>query len=256
MRELPTVLFNFLPVVILAFLLGVVDASVGMGYGTLLTPVLLVIGFDPLQVVPAVLVSQLAGDFLAAFFHHEFKNVDFSIGSRHLKVAVTLSLLSIFGSILAVVIAVNLSKLLLSLYIGTLFAITGLIVLANKNKNYGFSWTRMLCLGSLAAFNKGISGGGYGPIVAVGQILAGVKARCAIGIISLAEGVTCVVAVLMYLLIGRNIDWLLSILLTIGVGFSAPLAAFIVRKIKDRKLKSAIGISTILLGLSTILGTL
>lgn len=250
------VLFNYLPVVILAFLLEVVDSSIGMGYGTILTPVLLIIGFDPLRVVPAVLVSQLAGDFLAAFFHHEFKNVDFSIGSKHFKVAVMLSLLGLIGSIIAVVIAVNLPKPLINLYIGTLFAVTGLIVLATKNKNFGFSWTRVLCLGSLAAFNKGISGGGYGPIVTTGQILAGVKARSAIGIISLAEGVTCVVAVLMYVLIGRNIDWLLSILLSIGVVLSAPLAAYIVRKIESRRLKLIIGISTLLLGLSTILRTL
>jgi len=250
------VLFNYLPVVILAFLLEVVDSSIGMGYGTILTPVLLIIGFDPLQVVPAVLVSQLAGDFLAAFFHHEFKNVDFSIGSEHFKVAVMLSLLGLIGSIIAVVIAVNLPKPLINLYIGTLFAVTGLIVLATKNKNFGFSWTRILCLGSLAAFNKGISGGGYGPIVTAGQILAGVKARSAIGIISLAEGVTCVVAVLMYALIGRNIDWLLSILLSIGVVLSAPLAAYIVKKIESTRLKLIIGVSTLLLGLSTILRTL
>jgi len=250
------VLFNYLPVVILAFLLEIVDSSIGMGYGTILTPVLLIIGFDPLQVVPAVLVSQLAGDFLAAFFHHEFKNVDFSIGSEHFKVAVMLSLLGLIGSIIAVVIAVNLPKPLINLYIGTLFAVTGLIVLATKNKNFGFSWTRILCLGSLAAFNKGISGGGYGPIVTAGQILAGVKARSAIGIISLAEGVTCVVAVLMYALIGRNIDWLLSILLSIGVVLSAPLAAYIVKKIESTRLKLIIGVSTLLLGLSTILRTL
>jgi len=250
------VLFNYLPVVILAFLLEIVDSSIGMGYGTILTPVLLIIGFDPLQVVPAVLVSQLAGDFLAAFFHHEFKNVDFSIGSEHFKVAVMLSLLGLIGSIIAVVIAVNLPRPLINLYVGTLFAVTGLIVLATKNKNFGFSWTRILCLGSLAAFNKGISGGGYGPIVTAGQILAGVKARSAIGIISLAEGVTCVVAVLMYALIGRNIDWLLSILLSIGVVFSAPLAAYIVKKIESTRLKLIIGVSTLLLGLSTILRTL
>ena len=250
------VLFNYLPVVILAFLLEIVDSSIGMGYGTILTPVLLIIGFDPLQVVPAVLVSQLAGDFLAAFFHHEFKNVDFSIGSEHFKVAVMLSLLGLIGSIIAVVIAVNLPRPLINLYVGTLFAVTGLIVLATKNKNFGFSWTRILCLGSLAAFNKGISGGGYGPIVTAGQILAGVKARSAIGIISLAEGVTCVVAVLMYTLIGRNIDWLLSILLSIGVVLSAPLAAYIVKKIESTRLKLIIGVSTLLLGLSTILRTL
>jgi len=249
-------LFDYFPLILLAFLLGVVDSSIGMGYGTVLTPVLLLIGFDPLQVVPAVLVSQLAGDFLVAFFHHKFKNVDLSISSKHFKVAVTLSLLGSFGSIIAVVIAVNLPNLLLNLYIGTLFAITGLIVLATKNKNHDFSWTRLLCFGSLAAFNKGISGGGYGPIVTACQILSGVKARSAIGLISLAEGFTCVVAVLMYVLIGGSINWLLSILLSIGIALSTPLAAFVVRKIESRKLIMVIGISTLLLGLSTIIRTL
>ncbi|NIO36135.1 TSUP family transporter [Candidatus Bathyarchaeota archaeon] len=250
------VLLDPLFMVILAFLLETVDASIGMGYGTILSPVLLMIGFDPLQVVPAVLVSQLAGDFLAAFFHHEFKNVDLSVGSKHFKVAVTLSLLGLGGSMIAVAIAVNLPKLLINLYIGMLFAIIGFIVLATKNKNYDFSWTRLLSLGCLAAFNKGISGGGYGPLVTTGQILAGVRARSAIGIISLAEGVTCVVALLMYVLIGRGIDWPLSITLSIGVVLSTPLAASFVRKIESTRLRLIIGIATLLLGLSTILRTL
>ena len=63
----------------------------------------------------------------------------------------------------------------------------------------------------------------------------------------------CVVVVLMYILIGENIDWSLSILLSIGVALSAPVSAFIVRKIESRKLRLAIGIFTLLLGLSTIL---
>lgn len=37
-----------------------IDASIGMGYGTALTPQLLIIGLSPLEVVPAVLLGQLA----------------------------------------------------------------------------------------------------------------------------------------------------------------------------------------------------
>ena len=36
-----------------------VDSSLGMGYGTTLAPVLLLFGFAPPEVVPALLVSQL-----------------------------------------------------------------------------------------------------------------------------------------------------------------------------------------------------
>lgn len=246
------VLHDHLLIVVLGFLFEVVDASIGMGYGTILTPVLLILGFDPFQVIPSVLVSQLSGDFLIALFHHKFGNVDFSVGSRHFKVAITLSILSLFGSMIAVIVSARLSKLILNLYIGTAFAITGLIVLVTKSREFRFSWIRLLSMGSIAAFNKGISGGGYGPIISSGQILSGVQVRSAIGIVSLAEGITCIAAVSTYLLIRTDIDWTLSILLSIGVVLSTPLAAFIVKKLESGKLKLAVGIATLLLGLTTI----
>jgi len=40
----------------LAFVCEFIDSSLGMGYGTSLTPILLLMGFHPLQVVPAVLL--------------------------------------------------------------------------------------------------------------------------------------------------------------------------------------------------------
>ena len=35
------------------------DSSLGMGYGTTLTPLLLMAGFEPLQIVPAILLHAL-----------------------------------------------------------------------------------------------------------------------------------------------------------------------------------------------------
>ena len=46
-----------------AFICEYLNASLGMGYGTTLAPLLLLLGFQPLQVVPAVLLGQLAGGF-------------------------------------------------------------------------------------------------------------------------------------------------------------------------------------------------
>ncbi len=244
--------FSYFLLVAFAFFFGIVDASFGMGYGTLLTPMLLIVGFDPLQVIPAVLASQLVGDFLAAFFHHRFENVNLSIGSKDLEVSVMLAVLGLAASVIAVLIAVNLPTLYLNLYIGISAASLGLLILVARNKGYSFSWVRLLCLGSLASFNKGLSGGGYGPIVIAGQMLAGVEVRNAIGITAFAEGVTCTVAVFIYFLVGKNVDLLLSILLLIGVALSSPVAALIVRKIESKTMKSIIGISTFALGLLTI----
>ena len=53
------------------------DSTIGMGYGTTLTPILLLFGYEPMQVVPAVLISELVTGLLAGFTHHSVGNVDF-----------------------------------------------------------------------------------------------------------------------------------------------------------------------------------
>ena len=58
---------NFLLVAVLAFFLEAIDASFGMGYGTILTPAMLMLGFDAFQVVPAIIASQFA-TFRGGFF--------------------------------------------------------------------------------------------------------------------------------------------------------------------------------------------
>lgn len=247
--------FSYVSVAILAFVLELVDASFGMGYGTILTPVLLMLGFDALRVVPAVIASQLVGDFLAVFFHHQFKNVDISFGSKDFKVGSTLAVFSLLGSVVAVLFALRISKFALNLYIGILVAVVGIVVLVTHEKSRDFSWLRLLFLGSIASFNKGLSGGGYGPIVTAGQILTGVDARAAIGITSLAEGVTCIAAVLTYVLSGKSIDWLMALALAIGVALSTPAAAFIVKTLESRYLKLIIGVLTVILGMLTVFKT-
>ena len=248
------ILIEQLLVIALAFLLGTVDASLGMGYGTILTPVLLLIGFAPLQIIPAVLVSQLAGDVLAAAFHHRLQNVNLSLGSKHFKVALLLATLSLAGAVAAVLVAVSLPTTYLNLYIGISVAVSGLAVLAARKRDYPFSWPKLLGFGSLAAFNKGISGGGYGPIMVAGQLLSGVEVKGAIGITVVAEGVTSMVAALAFLHMIRSIDLLLLGLLTIGISLSTPIAALIVKKVDDRKVKIMIGFVTLALGTLTILG--
>jgi len=108
-------------------------------------------------------------------------------------------------------------------------------------------------LGLVAAFNKGLSGGGYGPLVIGGQILAGVDGKGAIGITSLAEGLVCIVGVLAYTLTGNGaVDWELAPSLILGAVLSVPLAALTVRKAPVQKLRWAIGIAVTALGLFTL----
>ena len=267
-------------IIIMASLAEYVDSTLGMGYGTALTPLLIILGFEPLQVIPAVLLSQLIAGILAGLFHHFAGNVDFKpktmnmkvimrkvkeIGivesfrrgiPLHLKVAIALALCGIIGSLIAVFVAVSLPKLYLRIYIGILVLITGIIILATRNKQYRFSWKKLTLLGMVASFNKSMSGGGYGPIVTCGQILSGLNEKNAIAITSLAEGLICFVGVAAYVLIGNIVDWTLALYLIVGVVPSVPLSAYTVKKTKTGKLRVAVGIFTILLGSITIIKVL
>jgi len=242
-----------LPITALAFICEYIDSSLGMGYGTTLTPILLIMGYNPLQIVPAVLLSELITGVGAAFFHHRLKNADFTIGTVDFKTAFVLAGCSIFGTVAAVFLAISVSMFYVKLYIGVLVFSMGLLILINLNNHFKFSWFKISSLGLLAAFNKGISGGGYGPLVTSGQILSGVRSKNAIGITSLSEGLTCLVGVVVYLIYTNHIiEWDLAPSLILGAVLSVPLATYTVKKIKNLRIKLIVGIATLILGLVTL----
>lgn len=232
----------------LAFVCELVDSTLGMGYGTTLTPILLALGYEPIEIVPAVLFSEAITGVLAGVFHHGFGNVNLRPGSRDFKVTLTLTSLSVVGVLLAVIIAVNVPAWVVKLYIGVLVLSLGLLILRNSKREYPFSWRRIAGMGWLAAFNKGISGGGYGPVVTAGQVLSGVRGRSAVGIASLAEGITSIVGVGIYLLSGTPLSWPLVASLLLGAVFSVPLSAYVVSRLPAGRLTFIIG------GMSTALG--
>lgn len=267
-------------IVVLAFFAEYLDSSLGMGYGTSLTPILLLIGFEPLQVVPAILFSELLTGFLAGFTHHAFGNVDFRPKTlnileivrafkndgvvtslrtnlpRSLKVVFLLSVLSVIGTVFAVFVAVNLPKFYLKLFIGAIILGVGIVLLCTTNKEFGFSWKKITLLGLVASFNKGISGGGYGPIVVGGQLISGIDGKSAIAITSVAEGCTCLVGVLTYLATMNMVDWVLAPYLVIGALISVPISGFTVKSLNMKTMKTAISFFTVALGFVTILNVI
>lgn len=235
----------------MAFLCEYVDSSLGMGYGTILTPLLLMAGYSPLQIVPAVLLSELFTGFFAGAMHHRIGNVNFRDPVQQ-KAALVIAACSIVGTLAAVKVAVTLSRTLLKTYIGLLVLSMGVLILAAGNRNYGFSWRKIVGLGVLAAFNKGVSGGGYGPVVTSGQILSGVDGKKAVGITSLAEALTCFVGVFAYLAMAGNIDWFLFSSLAAGALLSVPIAAHTVKMIPENRFRGIIGVITLVLGIYTL----
>lgn len=268
-------------IIIMAFIAEYIDSAIGMGYGTALTPILLLLGFEPLQIVPAVLVSEIFTGMLAALFHHLAGNVNLKPKTMkprvimpklrelgiaesfrrgiplHLKVALLLASCSVVGAMAGVLVAVSLPKFYLKMYIGFLVLMIGFVILLTINNKYGFSWKKITGLGIIAAFNKAISGGGYGPVVTSGQILAGVEDKNAIGITPLAEALTCIVAILIYILYQqKNLDMLILPYLLLGAVVAVPLSAWTLKRLNEKTVRIVIGITTVFLGVFTLLKVL
>ena len=246
--------FEGLVFLVLAFGCEYVDSTLGMGYGTALTPLLMILfGLEPLVIVPCILLSELVTGISAGTAHHLAGNVSFTRTSRATKVVVLLSACSVVGAAVAVVVALNLPKFWLKLFIGLIVFSMGVLILAAARKGFGFSWAKLTGLGLLAAFNKGVSGGGYGPLITGGQILSGIEEKNAIGICSLSEGVTCIVGVAVYLAAGQTIAWDLAVPLMMGALASVPVSALTVSRVSKRGLRTVIGVVTVFLGLLTLI---
>lgn len=265
-------------IVLGAFLCEFIDASLGMMYGTILSPVLIIAGFEPVLVVPSILLSQALGGFTASIFHHRLGNVNlapktinpkviakklselgyiesFKRGTtKDFKVSFCVSSLGIVATIIAAIVAINIPKAILKTYIGILVLVMGLILLLGPE--FRFSWKKMVAVGLLSSFNKGLSGGGFGPIVTSGQVIAGRDGKSSIGATTFAEAPICIAGFLAFLITKGISDWNLLIFLSIGALLGAPLGALLTSKFKsEKKLKFILGILTLLLAIWTLIKT-
>lgn len=255
-----------------------IDSSLGMLYGTILSPLLILAGFDPILVVPSILFSQALGGFTASIIHQRLKNVNFGLKSRNpryikaritelgykeafnrgttpdLKVSIYVISLGIIVTVLSALVAVNIPKIVLKTYIGILVLLMGIIILSNVS--FKFSWRKMIGVGMLSAFNKAMSGGGFGPVVTAGQIIGGRDGKESIGSTTLAEAPICITGFLVYLLTTGISSWNLVLILTIGSMIGALIGPFFTARFKSgKKLKFVLGILAIFLGIWVLANT-
>jgi uncharacterized protein len=146
-----------------------IDSALGMMYGTVLSPLLILLGFNARDVVPSILISQAVGGFIASWRHHRHGNADFHSGTADRRIAVTVIWFGVFACLVGVYVSVSISPRILNAYIGLLVTVVGTMILCNRsliltNKKVYF-------LGFISAFNKALSGGGFGPLVAGGQLV-------------------------------------------------------------------------------------
>lgn len=250
-------------VILLAFLFEMMDSSAGMGFGTGLTPLLLFIGYEPLQVVPILLISEAVTGVTSGIFHHEFQNVRFSIKKPINKETKTMLMIAgigcfaIFLSVILTYYSLKLPKDVIKTYVGILVLFMGIIGIIRLKSKVRDTYKPKLLTGfaALAGFNKGIGAGGYGPVVMMGQLFSGIYEKTATAIVSLAEGFVCIVGVVAFLLIssyGVTIDYVLLPSIFTGGFLAAIFSPYMVRVLPNNTWKLVIPIYAISMGILTL----
>ena len=243
-------------IIIVSFVAQFLNTSLGEGFGTIVVPSFILLGFDPIQIVPSLLFVQVFTGILSSIFHHRSGNVDFSIEGKSFKIALVLTFFSIIGGSSAAFLAINISQFFVKIYVGLIAFLMGVLVFVFRKKKIEFSWLRINFLGFFASFNKGISGGGYGPIITSGQILSGLDSKSSVSISSFTEAMTCLVALLVYLLRVEVIDFTSVLPLLVGSFMAIPIAVQVVKRSDEKRHVIAIGLITVSLGLATLIKVL
>ncbi len=221
------------------------DSAGGMGYGTALTPLMLVAGFDPVQVVPCIMITEMITGLISAAIHGEFENVEWKLRPMNettklvIMVAITGVVFSAI-SITAIYSIFQTGKFWIRLYVTILLIVMGICSLLTARRYQTYRPNLMWIFASLAGFNKGIGGGGYGPVVTVGGLLAGVPVKAMVAVTSCAEGITCLGSVATWFIIGTGgtvMDFGLLPTFVIGTVLAAVAAPYTTRVVPEKAWK-------------------
>ncbi|MFC1846816.1 sulfite exporter TauE/SafE family protein [Chloroflexota bacterium] len=262
----------FVLVLLAALLCQYLSISIGTGYGIIMAPLLLIMGFSALHVVPAILFSHLAGGIVGSVLHQRLGNIE--LGSRRTsetpenkktgwivsllpqsvdaRVVAILAGCGVIGVLLGAFTAINIPGTALGIYIGITVLVVGIMILFYRGRKRDFSWKGLTVLGLIGGFNKGISGGTFVVMATGGQIVAGREARSSLGSTTVAVTIVSAAGFLSYLLLGTDINWALLAAASIGSVVAAPFAVLTVKKMPAGRLELAVGLATTMLGIATL----
>ena len=239
----------FLILLCVALFCELIDSGLGMMYGTIGTPILLIMGYEPSVVIPTILLSQALGGIIASIGHQHHKNADLiNTTGKDFKASAIVYGLGIIAVIGGVFVGNAVPKAFLSKYISILVIVMGLVVVL-KSK-FKFSWLKISGISFISAFNKAMSGGGYGPLMTNGLIASGLKSKSSIAITDFAEIFICLTAFVTWSIFKGSVDVKLMLPLCMGASIGASIGPYLLSKLKsDRLVTLIVGYMTIILGI-------
>ena len=253
----------FLMVVAIIFVFDLIDSSAGQGLGTVSAPLLLMLGFSTYQVIPSLVIVAAMSGLVSGWFHHEFENVHYSLKkpfndeTKTVLFTAGVGSIMIASSVVLVHYVIQPNDFILSLYIAItviLMGLLGLIRVKKGSEDYKYRPKFIVTFAAIAGFNKGVGGGGYGPVLVMGNILSGIYEKTAAALTQTTEGIVSTVGAVCFFALalldpGSRIDFLLLPSMFTGSFFASVLAPYILRVLPNKIWKVLIPAYAFMIGI-------
>lgn len=230
------------------FLAQLVDGALGMAYGVVSSTVLLAFGVSPAVASATVHAAEVFTTAASGSSHAYHKNVNWKLFRR-------LAIPGAIGGAAGAYVLTTIDGDIIRPFVTAYLAIIGLFILFKalyaavpKPREFG---KEAMPLGLVGGFLDAVGGGGWGPVVTSSLVASGGGARHTIGTVSAAEffvtlsiSATFVIAIFTgSWLEGKDLAghaWAVAGLICGGI-VAAPLAAYVVKIIKQRTLMIMVG---------------
>jgi uncharacterized membrane protein YfcA len=241
---------NLFLIVLVGFLAQMIDGSLGMAYGVSSTTFLTTIGVPAKVASASVHTAEVFTTLLSGISHWKMKNVDWAIFKR-------LVLPGVIGGALGAYVLVSFPGDLISPVVSVYLLIMGIVVLLRGMR--GVTRTLMkgntlVPLGFAGGFFDAVGGGGWGPIVTSTMVASGHPPRYTIGSVNTAEFfITIVQSMTFAVFLGVGEYWKYIAGLAAGGVIAAPLAAYLCKRVSDKKLLLIVGALIVILNIRNII---
>jgi uncharacterized protein len=239
----------FLLMLVTGFLAQLTDGSLGMGYGTISTTVLLAYGVSPAIVSSRVHSARVFSSGVSGYSHHRFGNIN-------KKLFKTLVIPGVIGAIIGAALAYfgqaysDWVRLPLSIY--TLYLGYFIIRKAFKKRKLRDKVKKAGLLASIGGFLDAFAGGGWGTLVTSTLMSKRKSPRYVIGSVCLAEFFVVFASSITFFILLKSIPlWDVAGLIIGGV-IAAPIAARLVGKLPIKTMFIIVGSFVILASANTL----
>ena len=230
---------DFLLFVAIGFAAQLIDGAIGMAFGVTAMTFLLSLGTGPAVASASVHAAEVFTSAVSGISHWRFGNIEWSF-FRNLAIG------GMLGGATGAYILVSAPGEIMSLLVNVYLLVIGVVIVAKALRRAltkrSVSVPALRALGFLGGLLDAIGGGGWGPVVTSTLVGRGAIPRMAIGSANFAEFfVATTIAGTFVATIGLEL-WPIILGLIVGGVFSAPMAAYVTRKLPDRAMMILVGV--------------